>query len=1077
MSRRVVPNWFVAYRAPLRPGVHGLVIRAQLRPVLEAFKQDVSDRSMAPVALRWTTSPDLGFPRAPFEVWARRRDDIHGQQYTVTLRSSPHAVTGQSTLSWTDGMYLLEVLAVPEPGWTLTIRPIDVRGKALPHKKAVLTTSGSASFVGPGITGLSVTGRGSITNVIGVEQNAFANAQGWSRVETVGFPFKPGEVALPVYDPRAQGLGAGSLSGFVAAHLRLAIAEALHSEPPAIPSGGTPVWPAADPAAYLALLRGASPAPLGLIHACLTNSNDSNPSQIQALYRETIQGAGIRQADVPGATAGADPTSFEVPAVATTVLATSADSAAATGLGYGTIHLAVDRLHDLFELDYMITDSFTLPHIGTLVLAAFAEPLAPPASVDGLTASRFGLNRPPARDAAASESVVLRWDVTALPASHGIAVGDAPNAARVLNTPRPPGAGGYVPFVPQRPEPVGGEVPVGARTSFVDAVSPVPLSGSRTNTYFVIGRDVFDRWSPSWTQATHTATAPLVQVPGLHRAELELDAAHAVGKSVPATLVIDVSWDWADRSPNHIEIHGKFFPAGAAAVPSPSFTGGVQLASAAPFGPPVLITFDAFGTPRLDHDAAGNQILPPYAGSVVEVLAAPPPGGPPPPTTSVDIRRYRVHLTNVSCDFSITDEVAYAVTAGAAEMVRPSESSAVVGPRVARAPNPLPAEPPTLPGGVIWTALPDAAGRARAVLSWPAVAGASGYVVWEATEAALWTAANLPTPAHGTPIVTRASALRSAITGGGESASLHAFSRLNERKLAGTSLEVTLPRSADTLYAYRVSSITAQGVDSARSSTVALVAVPRRNKPGTPRLSLRTRRTPVQGIQVIVVPGPQPVAAGFRVHRIRRSTLAERIGTMGPPKIEPSDAGWAAIQVDSLVGPSEAGHAILDPVAPSWYPYHYRAVAIGTEDLAGGEHAAESLPSGTQSAVLTPAQGPVVSGPTVTNNAATRLVAFSTDLPVRMTPVGRATIAVLGVGLTTDGSSIRRTPLLLVHADEVVQGAALTLLPAAPPEGQVNRRVPDSAGVAEYTVLLDAAVTSGVVVVTDPLGRSAEVVF
>jgi hypothetical protein len=109
-----------------------------------------------------------------------------------------------------------------------------------------------------------------------------------------------------------------------------------------------------------------------------------------------------------------------------------------------------------------------------------------------------------------------------------------------------------------------------------------------------------------------------------------------------------------------------------------------------------------------------------------------------------------------------------------------------------------------------------------------------------------------------------------------------------------------------------------------------------------------------------------------------------------------------------------------------------------------------------------------------TDNGASRLVQFTTDLPVRSTPVGRATIAVIAIEAAADGRSMERTALLLVDAAEVELGPALALPATAPAEPLINRRAPNATGVAQYSVVLDAAVTGGVVVVTDPLGRAVE---
>src|SRR5690606_12417010 len=110
--------------------------------------------------------------------------------------------------------------------------------------------------------------------------------------------------------------------------------------------------------------------------------------------------------------------------------------------------------------------------------------------------------------------------------------------------------------------------------------------------------------------------------------------------------------------------------------------------------------------------------------------------------------------------------------------------------------------------------------------------------------------------------------------------SLAAFTRLHERLIPGTELEIDLPGSADALFAYRVSAVSASQVESARSASITLVAVPHRVVPGRPQLRTRTVDG---GVEVLVLPGPGPAPADWRVHRVRRAGLAVGVGTMGPP--------------------------------------------------------------------------------------------------------------------------------------------------------------------------------------------------
>jgi hypothetical protein len=310
--------------------------------------------------------------------------------------------------------------------------------------------------------------------------------------------------------------------------------------------------------------------------------------------------------------------------------------------------------------------------------------------------------------------------------------------------------------------------------------------------------------------------------------------------------------------------------------------------------------------------------------------------------------------------------------------------------------------------------------------------------------------------------------------------SLKAFSRMHERPLQATSLELELPGSADTLYAYRVSSLTDTNVESPRSTTVALVAVPRRSVPGTPRLLLRASSSP-EGIDVIVLPGKGAPPAGYRIHRVHRAHLANQVGTMGPPKYDPASTGWTAVAVPSLDGSSEAGMAIFDPVPRSWAAYWYRAVAIGVNDLPNGVHAGESAPSGAISLVLPPLLAPSLDAVSrVGGNASNQVVTFRTDLPVRASELGAASITVTAVG--TASGAPKRTVLLEVDPSGVGEAAALAVLPVGSPDlavlPRVTRGARDTSGRVAYTVRLPGslpdAATGGTVTVRDPLGRSVE---
>jgi len=1077
MARRVMPGAFLLYAGALaeahQAGAALKAVEFQQRLQPGARRPDIPG---VPIALRWITRPAFGFPRTRFDVWRRPRVERPGTKLfggTLTTTGTPQQ------RGWAAGrMYEVQFDALPAPGAVLTVEALDVHWHVIPGQRIDFTAAARGAFRSPGIAALRVRGDGAVGSVVGTPQNQFANEPDWQRTQVVGLPFGTSEIGPPFYDPVPQGYEAPTLDALAAAVMRLGIARVLRMPLPAtgVPDIPAPTWDGPDPAGFLKQLRDTSPSLVPLIGDCLANSDDTDPAKLQALYAVDAQLPGVQQAGIPGAPSGPDPATMRLPVVAVSMLSAGSDSETATALGYGTVDFPEQTQLPPTALvyppgtvrtpfDYMVTAPFVLPDVGRLDLAALAQLQPDPVPVTGLQAARRQGNRAPAVDQPASEAVQLSWQLSTLAAGYGVLRSRKPFDAAILNSVRP--SGGFDPFIPQRPQAAGGEPLAGVRTAFTDPVSPVPISGAATSRYLVIALDVFARWS-SWQLVPYVSTAPPAQVPGLVSASLSTSAAARVGRVVPGTLEVEVVWDWSDRSPDRIELLGAFV-APPDSVPPASAPTGV------PFGPggPAVIRFNTSGAPFI---ASG------HAGGVAEVPPPPPPPGVSPPDG--DRRLYRVTLTGLSCDYTTADDVAFALWTLGAEAVRPAAPSAATGPRVAHAADPIPPDPPALPAiDLIWTALPDATGHARAMLRWTAVPGAK-YVIWEATETALRRAVDPTATAPSTPttILARAGALRSLVTATTQShaRSMIAFSRINERPIDATEVEVVLPGSADTLYAYRVSAITASNVESdrTRSSAVALVAVPRVIVPGRPRLLARAAPA---GTRLIVVPGKGSPATGFRLHRVRREGLAAEVGTMGPAVIAENASGWTAVSVPvspTTTAGAEPGQAVVDPVPESWYPYYYRAVAVGQEDPGNGGLPGESEPSAVAAFVRPPAAGPALDNVTAAANTTNRVVSFRTDLPVRATPVGRAEVAIIGLAAPSPGARLERTPVIAVSPADVQQGSLGLLVSPTPAQlavmPEIRRSAPDAQGRCTYTVRFQASVGQGFVDVRDPLGRTLE---
>ncbi len=1027
-------------------------------------------RSLA-ISLRWALNPSVGFPRAPFRVWRRLRKE---DPSTPVTGSAP--ISGPRTVGLSAQVLEVRFDATPAPGRVVVVEAVGFNGHVLPGQRLIFGSAGAGRFRAAGISALKVSDGGQITNVLGLPQTDYANLPDWTLVEAVGFPFAKGEIGPPDYDPVPQGRAAPSLDGIDAALRRLTAGQLIQLDPPAPGGGlGAPVWPFPDPATFLDVLR---KGPLPTVADCLTTSRDDDLSRIQALHRPTHTLAGMHQ---PGISSPSGTADLSLKTTQYIGLAVN-DNPVALGLGFGTFDVAPVRGWGIKEqlpagtflasTDWMVTAEVTFWFGLTLDLAAIGVLQAPPTALTQLQAAQTFANRPPTRDSTGSASVLLSWAPTRDPIGAGILLQRA-GADEVVNVKRPAGSGGFQPYLmPHRFGPDGEPLP-GERPGVTMPEEPAPVSGSAATTYAAAALDVHGRWGP-WALTTHALVAAPVQKPVLNDVRIDLPAPLPTavppgGPVVPAaTLTIEVSWDWADRSPERIEVSGRFVPLG----PPPVSVTGCQVDSAGPVGAfAVTIGFDSAGAPTVRVPTAppappAGSVAVAQSATVIEVVdpQSAPGSGPPPGSAASQVRRYRLRLP-VRLDFSGTSQLGYAVSARAAELVRPSELSGPTEPRATTVSDPFPAPAPVLPPvTVLWTAQPDAAGRARTVLSWPAVPGASGYIVWEATETALYDAVAGIAPPTGQSIRARAADLKARILAD-QAGSLSTFSRLNERPQTATSVELELPGSADTLFVYRLSSISSQNMESARSTDVVMVGVPRLETPGTP--SLEVRHDPDSGlVELVVVPGTGLAPDRLAVHRVRTPLLAEVVDTMGPPRSTLAVSALTTVPVPSLGGaPPRIGFRLTDPVTPDWRPYVYRVVALGRDLPADGIRSGRSPASGAVAVVVPPPMPPALTGLSVARNGSATLVTLRTDLPSRPTPAGPAELVVAAVD-----AAGARSRLAALDPATVPEAAAL-VLPSAPGPVSATRR-PPAAGTVEITVLVPTTTAKVVVTATDPLGRS-----
>jgi hypothetical protein len=757
--------------------------------------------------------------------------------------------------------------------------------------------------------------------------------------------------------------------------------------------------------------------------------------------------------------------------------------------------------------DYMVSAPFTIPPGFTFTLAALATGQLPVEAPVALQSAVSQVHAPLERDQAISAAIRVSWQASSAPQGYGILVSRAPNQSQVLNEKRAAAVDGYDAFIGLPPSnPDTNSPPDQQNPAFSDLTCSLPLAAPPvTSRYLVAAQDVFGQWS-NWVETDTTLSPAPVTKPGLISAAFLYQANPGSPPSpiVAATLRIDFGWNWQDRAPGSIRFTGQFVPAPATSL-VPAYLGGFATTSSGPIGAPVILTFDYSGS---DPDTVEPATVIPTVTSgqttngPVTILGS----GSPPTVANPEQLQYRVELTGIELDFSVANELDFLVYATATEVVQPGvwsdpidqpTSNATTSPppaplligKIVRAINP---NPPTItfaPPPISWTALPDAAGAARGILRWQPDPTALGYFVWEATESALLhllpPGTGTADPPAGTSIPTRAIALKNLLDTY-QDASLQGFARLTEQPISGSETEITLPGSAQTLYVFRISAIGQNNVESARSASVAIFGVPHRNVPGTPRIMLRTESGSPAGVRVIVLPtSSNAPPAGYRLFRVRNQTLSQNGLTMGPAKYDEHSALWQNYSGTTLQGSPLNGVSLLDTAAlPSWFPYYYRATAIGEDDPANGVHAAESAFSIVQAGYVLPAQPPLITSFSVALSPAktAALITVATDLPSEnLSPVGgKALVELLQLNpLTSPAGPLTLQSQYAIAPHLIAPGTlALPLLP--PSSVQLARSATDASGRWTLYMLIPyspAEEGSFVLRLTDPLARQSTASF
>jgi hypothetical protein len=450
-----------------------------------------------------------------------------------------------------------------------------------------------------------------------------------------------------------------------------------------------------------------------------------------------------------------------------------------------------------------------------------------------------------------------------------------------------------------------------------------------------------------------------------------------------------------------------------------------------------------------------------------------------------EMRRYRVTMRDLSVTFAPDEEWYFTLFVKAAEWRSPALLSDTTPPLppgrpphlTAYVPNPIPAPPPLfIPATILWAPLPDARGVSRYRLAFDRVHNATGgYAVFQAYEAKLRDAAGLPVR-DNPDLIGRATDLRDLAMP--LDRCLDAFTRLNATLIAPPAAgaqveyEVEIPGTLDGIVAFAVASVTREQETSPLSKPWLFVAVPRRAMPGVPALSLAQQNGSAR-LTCSFPKAPRP--ARVEILRVRREFAAREADTMGLPLHESVEAAWQPLDDQGAPAASAGATSSFrftfdDPTPPSWFPYLYRAVAVGAQDQANGFLPGRSPQSNLVRAERLPATLPEIADAAGTQtDAQTVRLEFRSDALVEATPHGSFRLDIFA----WDAAQNR-------FADTPELGLPLPTATPRPREdlarGTLYYSAADSAGRRTFETLLDVSGDTFLfrIRLTDPLNRSAE---